>query len=227
MHRRLCIAAAITAMICGGPANAQFVNGVENFNGTSVDTSTWVAYGFSGAATVANGYLDLTGQYYLTSKMATVGVGDTVSARVMLTAPSPLGTVVSLGLTTTPNSPFSNPNVEADMINSVQGESELDFFVGRGSATPRRMSNNVGSWYRMQITRNTASSLTAQVLTDSGTPLVSVDSTYAGLPDQASVYIGLGPTARFDWVAVPEPTTTAIMASFGFLLVRRWRSGRW
>ena len=72
----------------------------------------------------------------------------------------------------------------------------------------------------MQITRNTASSFTAQVLTDGGASLVSVDCTMAGLPDRANIYIGLGPTARFDWVAVPEPTTVAIMACCGFLLAR-------
>src|SRR5258708_15715892 len=82
VHRGFWIAVAIIAMVFGGPAKGQFVNGVENFNGTSVDNNTWVPYTFgNGAATVANGYLDLTGQYYLTTRMPMVGVGNTVSAR--------------------------------------------------------------------------------------------------------------------------------------------------
>jgi hypothetical protein len=35
----------------------------------------------------------------------------------------------------------------------------------------------------------------SQVLTDGGASVLSVDSTYPGLPDRANIYIGLLPTA--------------------------------
>jgi len=124
------VAVALLLTVCV-PAVAGFVNGVEEFEGTSVDETTWVPhYWGNGAAAVSNGYLDFTGQYELATKSLTLGVGDTLSARVMLKARSSSGTSVELGLTDTPADPGSGWWAMIDLSNTIQGESDLHFFTG-------------------------------------------------------------------------------------------------
>jgi hypothetical protein len=101
------------------------------------------------------------------------------------------------------------------LLNSIDGESDFTVFAGSfGSATgtPNTMSNNVGNWYRLQLRRTSLASYRCELFTDSGTQLFAIDKTVGGLPARAYVFIGLGPTARFDWVSVPEPTTVATLA---------------
>jgi len=221
--------AALFAIICGS-AKAAFVNGVEDFNGTSVDGNTWVPFVLgNGAATVSNGFLDFSGQYTLATRSLTLGVGDTVSARVMLTTPSSSGTAADLGLTATPTAPSSGENIFDELINSIQGESDYIVFAGHSNTGSSLASvnmgiNNTGTWFRLSLTRDTANTFTSQLRMDDGSLMNSFDSTVTGLPDQASVFIAGGPTARFDWVAVPEPTAAISLLCGSFLLLRRRRS---
>jgi hypothetical protein len=227
--RRICcaaIVATIIAFVCAsGTACAQFVNGVEEFNGTSFDADTWARYTFGqGSATVSNGYLDLTGQNYLGTKTLTVGVGDTISARAMLTAATSNGTIVNLGLTATPTIPFSGQHVYVELNHTIQGESDFTFFAGsNGSATgtPHVMSNNIASWYRLQLRRTSLSDYTCELFTDAGSTIFSFNASRAGLPARAGIFIGLGPTARFDWVAVPEPGAVTWLSLVTLLCRRR------
>lgn len=230
MRGRCWVVIALFMTVCAR-AEAGFVDGVEDFNGTSVDETTWVPhYWGNGAATVSNGHVDFTGQYQLATKSLTLGVGDTLSARVMLTAPSEFGTVVEMGLTDTPTDPGAGWWAMVHFMNTNGGESDLDFFTGGNNVshgdTPFVMSNNVGSWYRLRLRRNTSSNYTIDLLTDSESLIHSTNRTFAGLPDRTYAFIGLGPTARFDWVAVPEPTAIAVLACGGLLLLSR-RPGRW
>jgi PEP-CTERM motif len=224
---RLCsIAAAIFIAANCNSTRAAFINNVEDFNGTSVDSTTWKPFFFANsAATVSNGYLDLSGQYYLATSSLTIGVGTPLVARVMLTSPS---TELFLGITATPNNPQLGQNAYASLDNFGTGDSEFGFYRGTngGSGAPIFISYNVGSWYRILFQRNTLSTYTTSLFTDSGTLVTSVNSTYSGLPAQAAVFMGLGPAARFDWVAVPEPASLALamLASAAFLH-RSKRSG--
>jgi hypothetical protein len=229
--RGICWVAVALFMTLCVRAEAAFVDGVEEFNGTSVDETTWVRhYWGNGAATVSNGYLDFTGQYQLATKSLTLGVGDTLSARVMLKARSSSGTSVELGLTDTPTDPRSGWWAMVDLSNTIQGESNFHFFTGGNNVsygdTAFVMSNNVGSWYRLRLRRNSVSNYTIDLLTDSESLIHSTNRTFAGLPDRTYAFIGLGPTASFDWVAVPEPTAIAALACGGVLLLSR-RPLRW
>jgi hypothetical protein len=222
-----CIVVIFIASICTS-ASAAFVNKVEDFNGSAVDSTTWQPYFFgNGAATVANGFLDLSGQYYLSTRSLTIGVGTPLVARVMLTAPSSFGTQLFLGLTASPSEPLSGQTVFASLNNTIQGESDFTFFNGtNGSAGSNGggvISNNVGNWYRILLQRNSTTTFTTNLLTDSGSLVSRINSTYSGLPAQASVFVGLGPTARFDWVAVPEPTSLALTILTSAALLRRPR----
>src|SRR3954463_10828936 len=80
--RTLWTCIALIAGLCAS-ARGQFVGGGENFNGTDVDSNTWTPYSFgAGSVTVAGGFADFHGQYYLSTRTLTVGVGDVVTARV-------------------------------------------------------------------------------------------------------------------------------------------------
>lgn len=208
-----------------GNAQAAFVDGVEDFIGTSVDDITWAQSSPSGngSATVSKGYLDLKGQYCLGARQFTLGVGDTVTARAMFTEYSSNGTLITLGLTTTPDFPAFGQNVTVGLVHGFQGESafiagggDIHSGIGLGSV---EMTYNIGTWYNINLRRDTLSNYSAVVLTDSGSPSYGISFIYEGLPSQASVYIGVGPTARFDWVAIPEsPATCLVWGGFMLLL---------
>jgi hypothetical protein len=216
--------ALLGMLLCSASARAGFVAGIEDFNGTAVDDNTWVRFTYSGSATVSNGYLDISGQNYLATKSLTVGVGDTIRARVMLTAASVDGTVVDLGLTSNPNGPSAGNQAFIMLLNTINGESDFTFFSGAPpsvSGTPHVISDNIGKWYILQLTRTGTADYTSELFTDSGSLLLSVHETRTGMPPRASVFIGLGPTARFDWVSVPEPSSCCFFSGVGGLLLRR------
>jgi hypothetical protein len=219
------IAALLMLLLCTR-AHADFVNNVENFNGNSVDLNTWQPYSFgNGAATVSNGFLDFTGQSYLTTESLTIGVGIPLVARAMLTASSGSGTSINIGLTSTPSAPFTNPNIFVDLLNTIQGESDLDVFGSNSELNGGVIPNNVGNWYRIVLLRKTSTTFTTSLFTDSGSLVASYNSTYSGLPSKASIYIGLGPTAQFDWIAIPEPCT-GLLACGTIFLISSLRTGR-
>jgi hypothetical protein len=221
------IAALLLLLVCTR-AQADFVNNVENFNGTSVDLNTWEPSSFGdGAATVSNGNIDFSGQYYLATRSITIGIGTPVVARVMLTASSSFGTSVDLGLTANPANPFSSPSIDVKLLNTIQGESDLiDFNGTNGSGIGGGViPNDVGNWYRIVFLRTTSTNFTTSLFTDSGSLVTSFNSTYSGLPNQATLYIGGGPTAQFDSVAIPEPCTGLLACGTIFLLTSL-RTGR-
>jgi hypothetical protein len=213
-----------SVLVFGASARAAFIGGVEDFNGTTVDDNTWTRFSYSGSTTVTDGYLDISGQNYLATKSLTVGVGDTIRARVMLTAASNDGTVLDFGLTSNPNAPFAGHQAYVTLLNSITGESDFIFFSGSPpsvSGAPHVMSDNIGKWYILQVRRTGTADYTSDLFADSGSSLFSLQYTQTGLPPRASVFIGVGPTARFDWVAVPEPNATGVLVGSGWLLLRR------
>lgn len=229
MKKRLLWVPACTLGLACAVGRAAFVNGVEQFEGTALDTNTWQSKPASFAGAVANGFLDLTGNYDLIAKPLLLAPGTTVSARVMLTAANSSGTAVTIGLTATPAAPESGQHVFAELLNTIQGESDFISFAGTNNSAGGKgggtmSTRNVATWYLMTFSRPTSTTFTSSLYSDAGTLLYTHSFTYVGLPDTASLYIGNGPTARFDFVAIPEPTMAGVAAAgAGALLLRRRR----
>jgi hypothetical protein len=100
------LAIALSLVVETDGARAAFVNGVERFDGTSLDLTTWERAN-PAAAFTQNGALTISGDGNYsdyTTRGVTVGIGERVTADVALTAPQIQGTIFAAALLLTTNS---------------------------------------------------------------------------------------------------------------------------
>src|SRR5437773_2377401 len=86
-------------------ARAAFVDGVERFDGTVKDLTTWEQYPASGAGITQNNALSITlaGYRDYTTRTTKVGIGQRVTAEVTVTTPSEPDTIYRAALLLTTN----------------------------------------------------------------------------------------------------------------------------
>ena len=216
------IAVALIVLAPPRHAVAGFVNGVERFNGTFLDTNTWIAAELNGTIS-QDDELQLASLGYMyvdyTTIDATVGVGDVVSvelhsidiavAALFLTTNSE-GTTQSClfdskTLSIRYNASFNN-------FTGANGEGSLHHGSIFGFDTPPPQP---GSPYILQIERTSSTTATYSAFEADGTLIGSVERTFADVPDELFIalitYTGsltLPSTAVFDDVSAPIPNAS-------------------
>lgn len=99
-------AVVFLSMLVVASARGAFVNGVEAFDGTAKDLTTWEQYPSSGSGFSQNGALSITGagDRDYTTRMVTISAGQRVTAEVRIDAPQETNTIYRAALLLTTNS---------------------------------------------------------------------------------------------------------------------------
>ena len=235
------------------PAKAAFVNGVERFDGTSLDLSTWERYDPAVSTFSQNDALTISGNGSYsdyTTKSITVGIGQRVSAEVTLNVPPETSTIYAAALLLTTNSGGTGTDTFHDfryfgcrVVFGNAQSSDARFFQalygdpqGYGFSTEGEGIPVAGTTYILSVARVAR----AQIEISASTSDRTLIFTYAAAlpePPPDDLFISLHRTnlrfflndsATFDNVtitAVPEPALTATCFAT-LLLVRLARVGK-
>jgi hypothetical protein len=250
--RRLPIAIIAAVMLCAAAAQAAFVNGVERFDGTILDTNTWTGAPTDSIAS-QNNSLTIGGSSTSTSYTAhsfTLGVGQGVRATV--TTPNPFaGPTTNLLLLADRSAGFSVPVIFHDQNYvglGVSWEAQTYFHnfppVGPGSVYGLRGNTNISSgvatlihWEnvpgvpqlivemdRLDQTVFRFSAWYAQSNALLGTTVADVFKPAEDLP--SNLYVVLAGTGTWDdvtIVSVPEGGTAGLVLGLGLTITRQRR----
>ncbi|HXE53489.1 MAG TPA: hypothetical protein VN541_10755 [Tepidisphaeraceae bacterium] len=238
--------------LLSGAASAAFVDGVESFSGTALDTSTWRSL------TVANNQASITqnnglhfnfpsspaGDAEVVTMSQTVGVGQSVQADFRPNTGNSTG-YFYLALTT---NLFPDPNINRFVLYASRGvdiaaeHGALPGFTGEQSSTDTsgtrstsgyRFVQNLqfGTTYRDRIDWVSPTQFDFSVFTlDAAGNPTQIGQVTESIPNEPSpLYVALHSTdmdVTVDNVAVaavPEPAVAAVGTLMGCLLMRRRR----
>ena len=231
-----CMAVAAGVVVGAHPASAEFVNEVERFNGTTLDLVTWEAYRPStfsqnDALIITNPGLQISDY---TTRNVTVGVGDTVSAKVRLDDFSTSGGSVFgfVSLLLTDNSAgdtgsFFSDNEHSGIRLGLSTISGPEISVNNGPSGQRihQFSSPIlGETFILELERVDANNVRYAGYELDGT-LIAEITRVADLPDQAFVGLASNGTAWFDDVSVPEPASATLLCGLMLAASRRRRRG--
>ena len=229
--------ALLLLSIATPPAHAAFVNGVERFEGPSLDTNTWEFYRRTGISHRADG-LNLripSGANDYTTRAVTVGVGGFVQADVRLNAYlAPPGIVGLFGLYLTTNSGGTADTTDSDseylaLVNTDYFDNIVAWHTDGVPITGYAIVDNaqpVGSTYRYRITRESHNTARYEVF-EGERLLGALTRTFVEVPDDLFVSISASAvdiTVR-NVVVIPEPSSLGGAICLASLLLR-WRQPR-
>jgi hypothetical protein len=237
LHRDVCLSAFVCALavvlLSPPPARAEFQNGVERFDGPTLDLNTWVPFSRAGMSQSDSLTINVPDRSTdLTTRTLTAGVGDTVQVDVRVNAynaPVPIVGVVGLYLTNNSGGTATTADLDSQFLSVFSDEDNfvLVSHTGSGGDAPVLLNHDqpVGSTYTYRITRLAPDAARFEVL-EGPTVLGSITRQFQGVDDELfiSLYAG-GLSATFDNVAVtPEPAAAGLLAvACGSLLLRRRR----
>ncbi len=236
--------AAVCAALSGWmtPARAAFVSGVEHFSGTTIDTATWQAY--PGPSDLSqNDGLTIDTRFSppttpraadLTTQVATVGIGASVSVTASIEQRTSNGNTPSLSvfLTTNDNGASTPTGNDSHWLALVSTSTIIQDLVGGNGggsghilrSTPQPLNET----YTFQIERLTQTSARFKIFDSTNALLVSNIETFTGVPD--NLYVSLQTSSmqgNFQTVTisslVPEPGTMSAAAWVMVLIARRQR----
>lgn len=221
---------------------------IDTFDGTSLDSSTWIPYSYNAAIT-QNGQLQINaynnnagGAADYTTRSISVGVGGFVQADVLITnrmltqQPYSNADEVWVGLTndsggTTQTAVFDSYHIDTSAeFSSTFGA--LGFFAeysanGRGSGTGVGGSPAVGQPYQLRLERLSSTSIRSVVSNIDGSNRQSV--VYTVDANTAPLMVSLlanNVQATFDNViigSVPEPTVLGLLSCVAWTCTARRR----
>lgn len=224
------------ALLVGAPAaHAAFINGVEQFSGTTLDLTTWEPY--NPDVISQNNELIMDNQSLFIAEYVTrdvtIPAGGSVRAEVTLD-----------------DFFYNGGSVYAYaallLIDNVTGDSDWHFndnqfasvelYVatasGPGVSSDSHVSGQgfhqfeepiLGNTYVLELERLNASDVRFAAYQLDGTPIAEITRTI-DLPEDAYIAIATNGTARFDNVIIPEPTSLALLGLGGLVMARRRRA---
>jgi hypothetical protein len=219
-------------------ASGAFIDGVERFDGTVKDLTTWEQYPASGSGITQNDALNITGsgnRDYTTRSVA-VGIGQRVTAEVTVTTPAETDTIYQAALLLTTNSTgttkdsffdsrflgcqitFQDPSAQSTgrYFESIAG--------GNGGYGSKRFADGVpvsGATYLLSIQRD--ASTTFQVSASFGEGMLIFNDSFSYPAPDGGLYVSLhhtslrfffDSTSTFDNITItPEPNWNAVFLS--------------
>jgi hypothetical protein len=237
-------------------APGAFVNGIESFDGTTLDTATWEIYSSqitkpvtqNNALTISTANTVIFSDY--TTRSQTVKVGERVSVEVTINAYSTVGgggRYAALYLTTnsagtTHNSQFDDYKIwiwndkDFNKMYWIYGDTALNVAPLTG---PMAAPQPEGTTFRYEIDRISSSEVAYFVYDNQGNKVINEpsiftlgNSIHAVAPHPAPLFISLyadGASVTFDNVtisAIPEPTSALLAGVPSVLLLLRRKVGR-
>lgn len=232
---RMVVALFLAAVwVC--PAGAAFVSGVETFDGTVKDTTTWEEFTDTGTSISQDDTLEIsafdsgTGADY-TTKTQTVGVGEKVRYEVVITSANGSGSRVVLGLTN--NSGGTSARVDDDeyRISFVWLDRDLvDVQAGNlvQDFNDYRLVHHLNETIFFEIERLTSNTARFSMYDASENAIgssMTLDFTGVSVPDDLYVFVKAGKTVtEFDNITItPEPGTLSLIGLGGLGLLLRKR----
>lgn len=244
----LCATAILLAPATPRVAHAAFTGGLEPFDGTTLDAVTWEETVPPGGVIAQNGVLTVDGggtpdgpEADVTTRMARLGIGDTVSVDLLQCDES----IGALYLTDDSEG-TSQPALFDEWSISLWYEPAFDLFTANyttslgqihghtfGTGTP---SPPPGQPYRLMIVRESSTTATFLAFTHTGSLIDSLSRSFTDIPD--SLYVSLmsfGRPVVFDDVRAPVPdpvpgpggVALAVLAAtlLACAVTRRFRGG--
>jgi hypothetical protein len=249
-RRILCVLllSVFACLLTTRPARADFVNGVERFNGTNYDLTTWEGHYTLGTFIQWNDamYFDNRtipgvqggGRGEMVTVDPLVGVGEFVEAEVTVFGFTDISPYIALRLSTKTNVNNSNldshtvetvilPSDSYEAINGTQTQNGNG--VGYWVSPPGTMSDIVNKTYILRIDRPSSTVARMSAFDANHVQIgTTVSQALSGFPDDMHVVVYAGEAAaRFDNVRIgtlPEPSAAA--ATLGGLALAALRRGR-
>jgi hypothetical protein len=225
-----------TLLICASVTRAGFSGGIDTFNGTTLDTSTWETF----KAVPNEGYVDQNNQLNInsnrfgnpieyTSRFATVGIGGSVTTDV--TIPANARAVLALDSNSGGTTNYIAFDSALIVMNFDPGGPIAAWTGSNGNNSAASSVANVpggqGS-FKFRLSRTGAGTATAEAFSSTMTLLGSANLSFAGFPNDLHVsFVGENGTVSFDNVTlggnfnVPEPACLAVLAPILVLGLRR------
>lgn len=217
----ICVAVVAISVVVTKSATAAFVNGVETFDGTTLDTTTWQPYSTGTASITQNDRLSLSGLISgdaadYTTRNVTIGIGQGVRVDFEIPANS---TATRARLYLTNNSEGDTASLFDDTQNlsvSFSPERGTFFYFEGGSGGTFTSAGLANQPYQMELLRVASDQLRYSAYQADGTLINSIERTLAGTYDD-ELFIGLGiagpeSTLIFDNVTIiPEPTSAGLL----------------
>jgi hypothetical protein len=230
--------APLLLLLIAAPAGAEFVNGVERFDGTTLDLGTWVPFNRTGMSQSGALTINLPDRSTdLTTRSLTAGVGDMVQVDVRVNAYNAAAGdvgVCGLYLTNDSRGTTATADLDSQFLSVFNIQQEVILVSHTGGDPPGDAPNllghdqPVGATYIYRITRLASGSARFEVL-EGDAVLGAVTRQFQGVDDELHVSLyASGINATFDNVVVtPEPGAISVFAAAaGTLLLRRRRGPR-
>jgi hypothetical protein len=242
--RRSAVAFLSLAFVAASGARAAFVNGVETFGGTTLDTVTWkplpAPSSFPGMFTQNDGLTVQTtgtgwvGEYE--TRSVRLGVGELVRVGVRINALHPSNsTLVQVALGANDGGPSSYFNADSRYVTIGTHFGGIDAFIGGGGTAYGQRINAiaqpVGSTMTYELTRLSLDTVRFTVYTHTGAPFGRhTETSITNLPANLNVALSAQEaSATFGFVRIvpiPEPAeavATMSIASGALCLLSRPR----
>jgi hypothetical protein len=200
------------------PTQAAFVNGVEPFLGTTLDTVTWQSRGDAATILQNNGLsvtTGTTGETGYTTKALTIGAGQGVRATVTL-GPDANGSFVTEAALELSTANQTLPELDANKLWMIilNDTASISALVGNGGNPVYSAPSVINTPFTLEIIRNTSTQARFNVYSQN-TFLGGATMATNGEPPLYITLMTRGASATFNDVevfAVPEPSTLALLA---------------
>ena len=200
---------AVMALLVNTSSGA-FINGVEQFDGTTLDATTWTPSIPASSTITQNNELIITGPARYTTNGIAIKVGDTVSADVKIL-------VNSTGASTEAHFTLVNPGVDEWSFAYSGGRSAFYLFhftpPGGGGSGWFSYSHNTSA-FTLQMQRLSSTSLQIAAISG-GAQLFSNTINTGAMANDLSISLALRGSGQisFDNIRIiPEPSTAALIA---------------
>ena len=221
--QKTCICLSIAAMsaVSTTLAEAAFLNGVETFDGTTLDTTTWQPYSAGTASIAQNDRLSMSGLVSgdaadYTTRTVAIGIGQGVRVDFEIPANN---SATSARLYLTNNSEGDTDTLfnDSQRLSVTFSPERGTFFYFEGSSGGTFTSAGLANQpYQMELLRVASDKLRYSAYQSDGTLINSVERTLTGTYDD-ELFIGLGiagpeSTLIFDNVTIiPEPNSAGLL----------------